>query len=366
MKVALTGAGGFLGLHTRAAAVSLGHTVSPVALGSKFDVDRAVEAIQGSGRLIHVAGVNRGSDEEISEGNVLFATQLADVLRRVDSPPSQVVFANSIQDGNGSVYGKAKSRAAEILQSAADDVNATFTNVRLPNLYGEHGRPFYNSVVATFCHLIHSGKSPEILDDRELRLLHAQDAADVLLGCVSLTDMEQLTALRTVSEVLRQLQEIADISRRGEIPPVATAFDLNLFNTYRSFRLESTADLPFTLNRRADARGSFFEVCRAHGGQGQTAFSTTLPGVTRGEHFHRRKIERFVVLSGKAQIAMRCLFSDEVVRFEVDGSAPLAIDMPTLWTHKITNTGDADLFTMFWTNDIFDPAKPDTFAQEVE
>lgn len=366
MNVALTGAGGFLGLHTRAAALSLEMPVQTVAVGEKFDPTAALAAIQSSERLIHVAGVNRGTHKEIADGNVAFASQLADTLRRSDSPPLDIVFANSIQDGNGSVYGEAKSRAADILAAAADDVNATFINVRLPNLYGEHGRPFYNSVVATFCHLLQSGQSPEILDDRELQLLHAQDAADVLLGCASSTEMEQLTTTRTVSELLRQLQQIAGTYHQGDIPSITTAFDLNLFNTYRSFRLVNTPELPFALDRRADARGSFFEVCRAHGGTGQTAFSTTHAGVTRGEHFHRRKIERFVVLSGEAQIAMRCLFSDEVRRFDVNGSVPVAIDMPTLWTHKITNTGDADLFTMFWTNDIFNPAQPDTFAQEVD
>lgn len=365
MKVALSGAGGFLGLHTRSVVHSLGGISAGVRLGENFRVEDAQAAINSSDRLVHLAGVNRGSDADVRDGNRVFATQAAEALRAVDKPPGEVVYANSVQAGNGSVYGQAKSDAAAILRSAAEDVGARFTDVLLPNLFGEHGRPFYNSVIATFCQLLRDRQTPEVKDDKELTFLHAQNAADVLLGIVSVQAMESLTARRTVSSVLRQLQDISGTYLNGDIPIVRSAFDLDLFNTYRSFRLVEGRDLPFALDRRADSRGSFFEVCRSRGGEGQTSFSTTVPGVTRGQHFHRRKVERFVVLSGTAEISMRRLFSEEVLTFKVDGTAPVAIDMPTLWTHNITNTGDSELYTMFWTNDIFDPANPDTFAEEV-
>ncbi len=365
MKIALTGAGGFLGLHTRALVHSLGGSSEAVGLGEKFAPDQAGASVDGSDRLIHLAGVNRGSDAEVRDGNLKFAKQLAEVLGAVSSPPTEVVYANSVQAGSGSVYGEAKSEAADLLRVAAESVGAKFTNVLLPNLFGEHGQPFYNSVVATFCHLLQAGELPEVKDDKELNLLHAQSAAEVLLGTVDVHDMAWLTTRRTVSDILVQLRGIAGTYRNGDVPSIGSDFDRDLFNTYRSFRLREQRDLPFALDRRADARGSFFEVCRAHGGAGQTSFSTTVPGITRGQHFHRRKVERFVVLSGTAQIAMRRLFTDQVLRFDVDGSTPVAIDMPTLWTHNITNTGDSQLYTMFWTNDIFDPENPDTFAEEV-
>jgi UDP-2-acetamido-2,6-beta-L-arabino-hexul-4-ose reductase len=365
VKVALTGAGGFLGLHTRVLVHSLGGHSEAVGLGEKFAPDKTKMSIDGSDRLLHLAGINRGSDADVRDGNLSFAKQLASVLRSVESPPAEVVYANSVQAGNGSVYGKAKSEAADLLRAAAESVGAKFTDLRLPNLFGEHGRPFYNSVVATFCHMLQAGQVPTVSADKELVLLHAQNAAEVLLGTVSAEDMESLSARRMVSDVLVQLQGIAETYRNGDIPNVGTDFDRDLFNTYRSFRGGQGQDLPFELDRRADTRGSFFEVCRSHGGGGQTSFSTTVPGVTRGDHFHRRKIERFVVLSGTAQISMRRLFTDEVLRFDVDGSAPVSIDMPTLWTHNITNTGDSELYTMFWTNEIFDASNPDTFGEEV-
>ncbi|MCO4254749.1 polysaccharide biosynthesis C-terminal domain-containing protein [Pseudarthrobacter cellobiosi] len=365
MKLALTGAGGFLGLHTRALVHSLGGSSEAIGLGDKFDLDQARTSVDGSDRLLHLAGVNRGADAEVRDGNLKFAKQLAEVLGSVASPPKEVVYANSVQAGNGSVYGEAKSEASDVLRVAAESAGAKFTDVLLPNLFGEHGRPFYNSVVATFCHVLQAGQLPEVKDDKELVLLHAQNAAEVLVGIVDVDDMESLTTSRMVSEILGQLQGIAETYRNGDVPNIGSYFDRDLFNTYRSFRLQEHPDLPFALDRRADARGSFFEVCRSHGGDGQTSFSTTVPGITRGQHFHRRKVERFVVLAGTAQIAMRRLFTDEVLRFNVDGSTPVAIDMPTLWTHNITNTGDSELYTMFWTNDIFDPENPDTFAEEV-
>lgn len=365
MKVALTGAGGFLGLHTRALVQSLEGSTQAFGLGDKFSPDHATASVDGSDRLVHLAGVNRGTDAEIRNGNLEFTKQLAEVLGAVSSPPEDVIYANSIQAGNHSVYGEAKAEAADVLRAAAESVGARFTNVLLPNLFGEHGRPFYNSVVATFCHLLQDGQLPEVTDDKELVLLHAQNAAEVLLGIVQVDGMEALTSRRTVSEVLGKLRGMADTYRNGDIPHIGSSFDRDLFNTYRSFRLREEQDLPFALDRRADARGSFFEVCRSHGGDGQTSFSTTAPSVTRGQHFHRRKVERFVVLSGKAEISMRRLFSNEVLTFAVDGEAPVAIDMPTLWTHNITNTGGSDLYTMFWTNDIFDPLNPDTFTEDV-
>lgn len=365
MKIALTGAGGFLGLHTRALVHSLGGFSEAVGLGERFSREQASASVDGSDRLIHLAGVNRGTYAQVRDGNLELANQLAEVVRSVASPPAEVVYANSVQTGNGSVYGEAKFEAAEVLRGAAESVGSKFTNVLLPNLFGEHGRPFYNSVVATFCHLLQAGEQPEVRDDKELVLLHAQNAAEVLVGIVDVDDMEGFTTRRMVSDILGQLQVIANSYRNGDVPSISSDFDRDLFNTYRSFRLQEPHNLPFALDRRADARGGFFEVCRSLGGSSQTSFSTTVPGITRGQHFHRRKVERFVVFSGTAQIAMRRLFSQEVLQFDVDGSAPVAIDMPTLWTHKITNTGDAELYTMFWTNEIFDPENPDTFVEEV-
>lgn len=192
MKVAITGAGGFLGFHVRAAALEAGIEVAAIAVGDGFDETAAREVLAGATRLIHIAGVNRGTDEEVSEGNSTFAVQMISVLEHSDNPPAEVVFANSIQAGNGSVYGEAKQAAAESIADCCERIGVQFTDVLLPNLFGEYCRPFYNSVVATFSHLLAQGDQPEVQQDKELPLLHAQNAADVLLGHHRAEAMQEL------------------------------------------------------------------------------------------------------------------------------------------------------------------------------
>lgn len=360
---AVTGAHGFLGWHLRSAAQESGTPVAAIPVGEGFDLAQATAAVDGSARVIHLAGVNRATDEEITAGNIGFAEQLASALRAATTPPPVVVYANSTQSTNGSVYGEAKARGAEILAAAASDIGAEFVDVALPNLFGEHGRPFYNAVTATFSHLVAAGESPTVENDKELTLLHAQNAVDLLTGAAPLASLDTLEQVETVSGLLARIQGYARVYRRGDIPTIADDFDRDLFNTYRSYTFP--AQSPIDLTRHADARGSFFEIIRTHGGPGQSSFSTTVPGVTRGDHYHRRKIERFTVLQGRARISLRRLYSEEVVSFEVSGDAPGGVDMPTMWAHNITNIGDDVLYTSFWTNDIFDPSHPDTIAEAV-
>ncbi|MDI9628059.1 MAG: capsular biosynthesis protein [Acidobacteriota bacterium] len=362
-RVAVTGAHGFLGWHTRAALLEKSVGTSGIHCGGRFSAASAVAALDGSSRLVHLAGVNRASDEDVQGGNILFAQQVADALRRSEAPPPVVVYSNSIQAGNGTVYGESKARAAEILATATQELGLQFVDLKLPNLFGEHGRPFYNAVTSTFCHLLAEGGEPKVEDDKELTLLHAQNAADLLIGNTNPEDQAAFEVQETVSELLGRLKEMSRVYAAGEIPDIATAFDRDLFNTYRSYVFESQT--PIRLTRHADARGSFFEIIRSHGGPGQSSFSTTVPGVTRGDHFHRRKIERFTVLAGRGSIRLRRLFTDKVFEFEVRGDEPVAVDMPTLWTHNITNTGNDVLYTSFWTNDIFNPDDPDTIAERV-
>jgi UDP-2-acetamido-2,6-beta-L-arabino-hexul-4-ose reductase len=360
--VALTGANGFLGWHTRAALHETGSSRS-IALGDGFDLESAVASIDGASRLIHIAGVNRGSDSEVQDGNALFAAQVAEALARCENPPPVVVFANSTQASNGSTYGRAKREASGILRNVTERYGARFEDVLLPNLFGEHGRPFYNAVTATFSHLLSRGDQPIVEQDKELTLLHVQDAADRLIGAVNSDASTRLQVRESVSGLLLRLSNIATAYRHGDIPDIRTKFDRDLFNTYRSYTFP--AQTPVVLERHADSRGSFFEVIRSHGGPGQSSFSTTEPGISRGDHFHRRKIERFTVLAGTATISLRKLFSTEVYEFQVTGEQPVAVDMPTMWTHKITNMGADTLYTSFWTNEVFNPSAPDTIPEPV-
>lgn len=362
-RVAVTGAGGFLGLHLRAAAKEKDIEVMPIALGEKFNTNEAMVAVSGADKLIHLAGINRGTDDDVANGNVLFVKQLESVLANVERRPGSIIYANSVHAGNGTVYGTAKEEAGEYLQHVAEHCGIEFENILLPNIFGEYGRPFYNSVVATFSHLVATGTEPEIQQDKELQLLHAQNAVDILLGYAAPEALKKLSVYETVSGVKRLLEEFAKVYELGEFPDLSTNFRRDLFNTYRSYTFPEKT--PLLITRHADHRGSFFEIVRSRGGTGQTSFSTTAPGITRGDHYHRRKIERFTVLAGEAEISLRRLFDDEVYTYRISGDEPKSVDMPTLYSHNIRNVGKETLFTAFWTNDIFDPIEPDTIAEIV-
>ncbi|MEU6078091.1 NAD-dependent epimerase/dehydratase family protein [Micromonospora sp. NPDC047074] len=363
LRLAVTGAGGFLGWHARVLLRVLGWPEPVVVTRDDLtDPERVAAKVSGVDRVLHLAGVNRGEPADVAAGNVQLAAQLAQGLKHCPRPPGAVVFANSVQAGNGTPYGDAKATAAGILADAGVPVD----DVLLPNLYGEHGRPFYNSAVATFCRLLAEGGQPEVHGDRELGLVHVTDAAARLVGAPAGGSWDPaMPELRTgVRALADRLADVAATYRTGELPALVERHDVRLFNTYRSHCFP--AHYPLALPRRADARGELVETVKAHGGGGQTFCSTTRPGVTRGEHFHLAKVERFVVLRGTAEISLRRVGDTEVVRFAVSGAEPVLVDMPTMWVHNLVNTGPDELVTMFWTNELFDPARPDTWPEPVE
>lgn len=362
MRIVVTGAGGFLGWHLRVRLRALtGAEVVPVTRAAWPGL---VGLMSGADAIIHVAGVNRGPDAAVERGNVELATDVAAAIGR-GGGPTRLVFANSTQCGNGTAYGTGKAMAAEILADAAVRSGGHCVDVRLPNLFGEHGRPGYNSFVATFVRAVVDGAAPTVVD-RPVGLLHVQDAAQVLIDALTSaqkrTDpVPTMTSVAQVLDTLREFDAVYDDG--GDIPVLASRLDVDLFNTLRAARFPDRCPVPLT--PRSDHRGRLVETVRAHGSAGQTFVSTTRPGITRGEHFHLRKIERFVVLHGQARISLRRVLTDEVIDFDVDGREPVAIDMPTMWVHTITNTGDQDLVTLFWTNELFDPDHPDTYPEPV-
>lgn len=362
MKVVVTGAGGFLGWHTLARLRALtDHEVVGVA---RVNWQSLADEVRSAVAVVHIAGVNRADDsEQVRLGNADLAEDLAAALRQAGRP-IRVVNANSIQSGNGTHYGTGKRQAAEILEAACADTGGDFVDVMLPNLFGEHGRPSYNSFVATFVRAAIDGNDPSI-EDRRVELLHAQRAAQALLDGLTgpAGRIEPRGTPTSVLDIWGLLREFHDLYATGDIPALDSALRVDLFNTYRAALFPDHYPIPLAAHR--DHRGRLVEAVRSHGGQGQTFVSTTRPGVTRGEHFHLGKIERFVVLSGDARISLRRVCTDEVVSFDVTGDAPVVVDMPTMWVHNLTNTGATAVTTLFWTHSLYDPDTPDTFWEPV-
>lgn len=363
-RIAITGGYGFLGWHTACRLRAI-HEVEPVRLGRYdfADPDRLVSKLKNVDGVIHIAGINRAaSDEEVEQGNINLALRLSEALAVVERPVD-VAFANSVQAQHSNPYGRGKKAAGELLGDTVRGLGGRFANLLLPNLFGEHGRAGYNSFVATFADAVTRGGSPAIVNDREVELLHAQDAASVLISSLGTETDEAVRGnpIR-ISSVLRLFETFrACYQHKGELPDISTPTRRNLFNTYRA---ASFPDMwPISPHVHTDNRGELFETFRAHGGTGMGFISTTLPGQKRGEHYHLHKVERFFVVKGQAEINLRRLLHDEVITFHLSGDRPSFVDMPTLWVHNIRNVGNTELVTQFWSDQLLDRNSPDQYPE---
>lgn len=362
--IAITGVEGFLGWHLRVHCHARPEwKILEIDRSIFGDPGRLQEIMRQADAVVHLAGMNRG--DEIERVNIRLTRQLIAACKQTNACP-QVLLANSTHRDRETAYGRSKRQSADLLAGWASEAGATFTDLILPNVYGEGGRPFYNSVVATFCHQLASGEEPKIIQDGQLELVHAQTVAREIVAAIENRMSGEVRVrgdLLSVSECLRRLQGFDCCYRGHLIPELKTDVDLDLFNTYRSYLYPRY--YPVTLQLHSDLRGHLFEAVKSlHGGQ--CFISTTKPDITRGNHYHTRKFERFLVLNGNAVIRIRKLLTGDIVEFKVSGSVPQYIDMPTFCTHNITNTGLSDLTTLFWAHEIFDPQRSDTIREPVD
>jgi UDP-2-acetamido-2,6-beta-L-arabino-hexul-4-ose reductase len=366
-SLGITGAGGLLGFHLRARVHALQKSTAlvPIPTASLDDEAALAPLVSKCTTLVHLAYLITGKDEEILRRNREVAERLTAAVDK-SKKPIHLVFASSTHIDRDTTYGASKRLCDAFFARWAEARGHAFTSLVLPHVFGESGKPNHNSVVSTFCHKLARAEEPEVTGDTPLELLHAQSAAEAILRAIEDRRSGQVrvpgSSMR-VRELLSALQSIDRDYRSLLIPDLRDPLLRDLFNTYRSYLYP--AHYPATLARREDARGTLFEAVKTRHG-GQAFFSTTKPGITRGNHFHLRKLERFCVVRGSALIRIRKLFSGEILDFPVTGERPQVIDIPTLHTHMITNTGDGELMTLFWADEIFDPEAPDTFTEQVE
>ena len=316
--------------------------------------------LTGVDAIIHFAGVNRGSDSEVEEANPKIANTLVQACMKAGIKPA-IVYANSTHATVDSPYGRSKRIAGEVLENFADK----YTNLVLPHIFGEGARPYYNNVTATLIDKILQSETPEINPEGRVSLLHAGEAADIAINAAlngTTGTIQPGSVDISVMALYEKLKGFHELYEQNIFPNTSKPLDLQLFNSYRSAGFPTRYPKPLKLN--TDSRGVLFES--AKGGCGsQTFMSTTVPGITRGDHFHIDKVERFLVVRGKANIRLRKVLTDELHEFTVSGDQPVAIDMIPLYTHSIENVGDEDLYTLFWTHEMFDPNAPDTYADSV-
>ena len=371
MKVGITGQAGFVGTHLFNTLKLQPETFDCVPFEDAFfgDPARLLDFVKLCDVVVHLAAVNRcESQEALYRTNLELVAKLIAAMDEAGVKP-HVLMSSSTQEERDNPYGRSKKEGRQMLEAWAARAGAAFTGLVIPNVFGPFGRPRYNSFVATFAHQLNHGETPTIQVDSDVRLIHVGSLCRQIIEAIRHPDGIRRLDIpwdfeRKVSDILRLFEHYRDAyGERGEIPDLRDRNDVNLFNTFRSY-MDLGKHFPVLLKQNTDARGTFIETLRLESG-GQVSFSTTVPGITRGNHFHTRKIERFTVIKGKARIQLRRIGTDEVLNFDLDGEHPSYVDMPVWYTHNITNTGDDILYTQFWISEWYEPADPDTYFEPV-
>jgi len=374
LKVGITGQSGFIGTHLFNFLNLQKEEIITIPFEDNFFVngDKLKGFVINCDVIVHLAAMNRHGDPQvIYDTNLNLVRVLIEALDITGKRP-HVLFSSSTQEERDNLYGKSKRDGRMLLEQWAERKNALFTGFIIPNVFGPFGNPYYNSVISTFCYQLTHNEQPRIVDDANLQIIFVNELVELfynrITGHIESSDPFRFdvkyTSEKKVSEILYLLNSYKTIYFDGHsFPELNTNFELNLFNTFRSY-IDHSSRYPVQLKKNADQRGSFTETTRTALG-GQFSFSTTLPGVTRGNHYHTRKIERFIVIKGNAIIELRRIGTDEILRFELDGEKPSYVDMPVWYTHNITNVSDSELITLFWTNEFFNPGDSDTYFEEV-
>ena len=371
IKIGITGQSGFIGTHLYNFLGLQKDKVTCIPFQDDFfSVEAKLESfVKQCDAIVHLAALNRHNDPQaIYNTNIELVKKLISALENAGSK-SHILFSSSTQEERDNIFGKSKREGREMLAQWAEKNGALFTGMVIPNVFGPFGNPYYNSVIATFSHQLTHNEEPSVEIDAQLKLIYVGDLVKTIYYLISnkVTDKEfkvPPTDEAKVTEILVLLQSFKALYlEKGILPDLTDPFERNLFNTFVCY-IDHSKYFPFKLKNNLDDRGSFVETVKLHSG-GQVSFSTTKPGITRGNHFHTRKAERFAVIKGKALIQLRKIGTDKVLNFHLDGKEPAFVDMPIWHTHNITNIGDEDLYTIFWTNEFFDPADPDTFFEKV-
>ncbi|WP_291569605.1 NAD-dependent epimerase/dehydratase family protein [Clostridium sp. UBA4548] len=367
-NILVTGANGFVGKNLVATLKQLNkYNIFTYDLNNTEEELKAF--VEDSDFIFHLAGVNRPVEvKEFYEGNTGLTENIISMLKNKNTP---ILITSSIQAELDNDYGKSKRAAEEVIENYGKNNKAPVYIFRLPNVFGKWCRPNYNSAVATFCHNIANDIEVWISDEtKELNLVYIDD---VVKGFVDELENEnrnldsqyyhiKTTYIKALGEIVGLLNSFKKNRETLRIPDMKDEFAKKLYSTYLSYLPEDKFSYPLKMN--VDNRGSFTEFIKSDD-RGQVSINISKPGITKGNHWHHTKNEKFLVVSGEGVIKFRKFDSDKVIEYKVSGEKLEVIDIPVGYTHSITNMGDTDMVTVMWVNEIFDPEKPDTIYLEV-
>ena len=373
MKIAITGHNGFIGRHlVNSLIYKSNFNKEDVSLIDKEDFQNLIHLkhkLLDCQTVIHLAGVNRHEDSVyIFEENIRLTKLL---IENISKKTKTIIFSSSTQQKLKNPFGEAKLKCSKLFRKWAITNNKNYINLKIPNIFGPFGKPNYNSFVSTFCNNLIYNKKVIINGSSKINLLYIDDLIETItlhlkktinnISEISKFDGITSTSVADVFDILKNQWDF--YHSNNIIPNISTKFELNLFNTLRSFIAHDNF-FPKKLVKHTDERGFFSEIIKTEG-KGQFSISTTISGITRGNHFHTRKIERFIVTQGKALVELRKIDSNEKISFILEGARLNFIDIPIWYTHNIKNIGTETLITLFWINEPYDPKNSDTYFIKV-
>lgn len=372
MKVLVTGANGFIGKNLIAELCRR----EDITVFS-FDIDTPKELLDEYCRdcdfVYNLAGVNRPEHvEEFIEGNFGFASTLVQTLKKYHNI-CPIMNSSSIQAALENPYGKSKKAGEEMMFAYGQETGAPVYIYRFPNVFGKWCRPNYNSAVATFCHNI-AHYLPIQVNNRDtvMHLVYIDDVVEELLQALEChphmaedgycyVPVEHEITLGEIVDLLYSFKESRQTFMISDM--TENSFEKKLYSTYLSYLPEDGFSYPLIMHE--DERGSFTEVLKSVD-RGQVSINISKPGITKGNHWHHTKNEKFIVVSGKGVIRFRKYGCEEIIEYHVSGDKLEVVDIPTGYTHSIVNEGNTDMVTLMWCNECFNPGKPDTMYEPVE
>jgi UDP-2-acetamido-2,6-beta-L-arabino-hexul-4-ose reductase len=368
-KVVIIGGKGFLGRNL-AAHLFARKDCETTICGREDSAEDIWNCLSKADLVFLLAGVNRPLDpSEFESGNAGFTEKVCQALRAVKRSP-KIVFSSSIQAELDNAYGISKRNAERALFQWATEAGACVRIYRLKNLFGKWGRPNYNSVTATFCHNIANDLPIVVSDpDCEVDLSYVDDVVAAFLSEIDgpQSGAELTTDIRSyrirLGDLAGRIQAFHDMRATLIAPDFAEWFNRALYATYLSY--VPSVELRHSLESKADDRGSLAEFIKEKH-FGQIFVSRTRPGITRGNHYHHTKVEKFFVVEGEGLIRMRAIEGGPMKEYFVKGSEYQVIDIPPGFTHSITNVGTSEMVTLFWSSELFDPNRTDTYYLPVE
>lgn len=367
MKILVTGSGGFVGKNL-ISILNARDGFEVVKYSKRNSLKDLEDLIRTCDFIVHLAGVNRPVDaSEFYESNFHLTNQICDLLEK-NNLKTPILLSSSIQAERDNDYGKSKLQAEERVMQYAKDSNAKAYIYRFKNLYGKWSKPNYNSVVATWCYNIARDIEITVSDlSIELELCYIDDVIDAIIGmfdAVKPTGLYEVPATDrvTLGELESLIRSFKGSRTNFSYPDQTTRLARNLYATYLGYLPENQFSYPLKMN--VDNRGSFSEFLKDKT-NGQISVNISKPGVTKGQHWHQTKNEKFLVVHGQGTIQFRDVFSDKIIEYRVSDEKLEVVDIPTGYVHNIINTGHDTMVTVMWASELLDPSHPDTNYEEV-